>query len=133
MTQRFLLDESLMPGVAEALSIVGYRIDSAVSVFQRFGTKDPEIIDWCRDSDAVWINADNRARKQHKAKLQASRVRTLWIRRPRGNMSGREQLRIISCALPIVIDRIGKSTRRHFDASSVNELSRVTVKEAKLD
>ena len=133
MTQRFLLDESLMPGVAKALSIVGYRIDSTVSVFQRSGTKDPEIIDWCRDNDAVWINADNRARKQHKAKLQASRVRTLWIRRPKGNMSGREQLRIISSALPIVIDRLGKPTRRHFDASSVNELSRVTVKEAKLD
>jgi hypothetical protein len=48
-------------------------------------------------------------------------------------MSGREQLRIISSALPIVIDRLGKPTRRHFDASSVNELSRVTVKEAKLD
>ena len=126
MTQRFLLDESLMPGVAKALSIVGYRIDSTVSVFQRSGTKDPEIIDWCRDNDAVWINADNRARKQHKAKLQASRVRTLWIRRPKGNMSGREQLRIISSALPIVIDRLGKPTRRHFDASSVNELSRVT-------
>ena len=133
MTERFLLDEGLVPQVANALRLVGYRIDDAVSVFQRQGATDPEIIDWCRDNDAIWINADDSARRQHKEKLQTSGVRTLWIRRPRGTMSGREQLRIISCALPILIDKLGSSKKRHYNASSTNELSRVTVREAKLN
>ena len=126
MTQQFLLDESLVPRVAEALRLVGYRIDDVVSVFRRRGVTDPEIIDWCEANDALWINADDRARKQHKAKLRASGVHTLWIRRPRGQMTGREQLRIISCALPKMIDKLARDgLNKSVDYSSTHrKLSR---------
>ena len=118
---RFLLDESLVSQVAEALSLVGYRIDDVVSVFQREGVTDPEIIDWCKSSTAIWINADDSARKHHKAKLQASGIRTLWVYRRKGQMTGREQLRVVSCALPIMIDKLSKSRARHYNASSRND------------
>ena len=121
MTKQFLLDESLVPQVAEALRLVGYRINDPVSVFRREGVTDPEIIDWCRDNDAIWINADDSARRQHKKKLQTSGVMTLWIRRPKGKMSGREQLRIISYALPILIDKLDSSEKRHYNAFSTRQ------------
>ena len=53
----FLLDESLVPNVAEALRLVGFRFTSVKDVFGK-GALDPEIIDWAHDHNAVWVHAD---------------------------------------------------------------------------
>ena len=62
--------------------------------------KDPEIIEWCRQNNAIWVHADHRARKEHKHLLQTSGICTLCIYRKRGQMTGKEQLRILAFVLP---------------------------------
>lgn len=74
----FLLDESLTPAVAEALSRVGYRFVTLAAAFGRKGVEDPEIIEWCREQDAAWVHADDRARKEHRL----PRLLQEWERRP---------------------------------------------------
>lgn len=101
---RLLLDASLSPVVAKALASVGWHIDYVSAVFGNNDAQDPEIIDWCRKNSAVWIHADDRAKKQHKATLQTSGIKTIWVYRQRGRMSAREQLRILSSILPRIIE-----------------------------
>ena len=126
---RFLLDESLTPKVAQALALVGYRIETVREVWQQEGIKDPEIIAWCRENDAVWIHADDRARKAHGVELQTSGIRTLWIRRPGGAMTGREQLRILSFVLPKLADKLRKQRKvRHYEASATNPISTISLR-----
>ena len=96
---QFLLDESLTPPVAKALNLVGYRFESVLDVFRYQGANDPDIIGWCRRHDAVWVHADDRAKKQHKVILSTSGIRTLWIYRTGGKMTAMQQLRILSYVL----------------------------------
>ena len=118
---RLLLDESLIPAVARALALVGYDVVDAVAATGRQGASDPEIIDWCRRHGAAWIHADDRARRQHKALLQTSGIRTLWVYRERGRMSGKEQLRILAFTLPRLVRKWEESPGvRHYRASAVN-------------
>lgn len=126
----FLLDESLVPDVARALASVGYEIRVTNEVFEKQGAKDPEIIEWCRQNDAVWIHADNRAKRQHRNRIQTSGIRTLWIRRnKRDGMSAKEQLRILSFVLPRLIDKYGEQPEtRHYSASAVNEISKISLR-----
>ena len=120
----FLLDESLAPAVARALRLVGYNIADVETAFGHKGVKDPEIIEWCRTNQAVWIHADDRARRQHKAQLLTSGIRTIWIFRPRGRMTGKEQLRILAFVLPKMIEALGQGARhRHYRASATNPTS----------
>lgn len=118
---RLLLDESLTPTVAQALALVGYPIKTVRQIWQQEGAKDPEIIAWCREHDAVWIHADDRARKVHRIQLQTSGIRTLWIHRPGGAMTGREQLRILSFVLPKLAPKLReRSKARHYKVSAAN-------------
>ena len=121
---RFLLDESLVPAVAQALQLVEYDILDVPSAFGKEGTTDPELIDWCSDNAAVWIHADDRARKRHRALLQTSGIRTLWVYRKRGAMSAKEQLRVLSSVLPRLLRKIAEQpAMRHYRASAANEES----------
>ena len=121
----FLLDESLTPVVAEALAIVGYNFVTAEAVLGRRGAKDPEIIEWCRENNAVWIHADDRARKQHRKLLQTSGIRTLWLYRKRGRMTGKEQLRILAFVLPQLIETFKhQGAARHFRATAASPVAR---------
>ena len=124
----FLLDESLAPNVTRALALVEYEIRAAADVFGK-GVKDPEIIEWCSQNNAVWIHADNRARKEHRELILRSGIRTVWIRRKGGAMLAREQLRIISSALPRLIRRYGEQPRtRHYRASADSEISHPSLR-----
>lgn len=130
---RFLLDESLTPQVAQALALVGYRIETVRQVWQREGTKDPEIIAWCQEQDAIWIHADDRARKVHRIQLQNSGIRTLWIHRPGGAMTGREQLRILSSVLPKLAEKLReKPSVRHYKAGAANPVSTPSFRPTKV-
>ena len=126
----FLLDESLAPRVAEALRAVGYDIQDVARVPDPDGTRrsagitDPEIIEWCRTTGRVWIHADDRAKKQHAAHLLRSGTRTLWIQRPGGKMTAREQLRILAFVLPKLMDNFVESPgTRHYKATATNPLT----------
>ena len=122
---RFLLDESLVPVVAQALTLVGFEIADVESSLGRSGVKDPEIIEWCKENNAVWIHADDRAKKQHRALLQTSGIRTIWVYRKHGAMSGKEQLRVISFVLPQLIHNWQESPRqRHYRISAANEFAK---------
>ncbi len=120
----FLLDESLAPAVARALRLVGYNIADVETAFGHKGVKDPEIIEWRRTNQAIWIHADDRARRQRKAQLLTSGIRTIWVFRPRGRMTGKEQLRILAFVLPKMIAALEQGARhRHYRASATNPTS----------
>lgn len=126
----FLLDESLTPAVAEALASVGYRFVTVRAVFAgRTAVEDPEIIEWCRANGAVWVHADDRARKQHRALLQRSGIRTVWVYRKRGAMTSKEQLRILSFVLPQLLEQWqGHPTDRHYRVSAANDRAKPGVR-----
>ena len=125
----FLLDESLAPVVARALTLVGYEISSTTDVFGEQGVKDPEIIEWRSQNDVIWIHADDRARRDHRELLLTSGIRTLWIRRKGGAMTAREQLRILSSVLPRLTHNYGeRSKARHYRASAVSEVSNPSLR-----
>lgn len=126
----FLLDESLTPAVAEALASVGYRFVTVRAVFAgRAAVEDPEIIEWCRANGAVWVHADDRARKQHRALLQRSGVRTVWVYRKRGAMTSKEQLRILSFVLPQLLERWrDRPAVRHYRVAATNDRAKPSVR-----
>lgn len=128
----FLLDESLVPAVARALNEVDYRFTIVVDALGA-QTKDPESIDWCRERDAVWVHADDRARKEHRALLQRSGIRTVWVYRKHGRMTGREQLRILSFVLPRLLERWRRHPGiRHYRASAADPLSTPGLHEVRI-
>ncbi len=117
----FLLDESLSPPVAAALKLVGYNFTTVEEVFEGKGAQDPEVIAWCQDNQAVWVHADDQARRQHRRQLQIGGIRTLWLKRPGGRMTGKEQLRILSFVLPKLLERWeGRRAERHYRATAAN-------------
>ena len=130
---QFLLDESLDPNVAKALSLVGHDIVDVKTALDPIGDGrqilDPEIIEWCRLHGSVWIHADDRARRDHKKQLQTSGIKTLLIRRPGGRMTGREQLRILAFVIPQLLDRYSQAPRvRHYRTGAVNPLSKPSLR-----
>lgn len=126
----FLLDESLDRNVAQALSLVRYNFITIYQAFEgRFRVLDSEVITWAKANNAVWVHADDRARKEHKAQLLAEGIKTLWIYRPKGIMSSKEQLRILSYVLPNLIDQYTKNPKqRHYKASAHGEPHRTRIR-----
>jgi len=132
----FLLDDSLSRDVARALSFVGYNFTSVFDAFDsRPRVLDPDIIDWAKDHNAVWIHADDKAKKKHRAQILGAGIRTLWIYRRQGKMSSRDQLRILSYVLPNLIEQYNKQpTRLHYEATGHGQLhqSRIRLRPADL-
>ena len=129
----FLLDESLVPAVANALELVGYRFTSVRAVFAEDSVKDPDVIDWCRAQEAVWVHADDRARKHHKALIVQSGIRTVLVYRKRGRMTGKEQLRVLSFVLPHLLQEWETHpTVRHYRVAAANSLAKPGVRKLSL-
>ena len=132
---QFLLDESLDPNVAKALSLVGHDIVDVKTAIdptnERPQILDPEIIEWCRTHGSVWIHADDRARREHRKQLQTSGIRTLWVQRPGGRMTGREQLRILAFVIPKLLDHYEQHPRRrHYRTSAASPLATPSLRPA---
>lgn len=126
----FLIDESLDWNVAKALHLVEYNVTTVYEAFNnRSGVQDPEIIAWCNSNDAVWVHADDSARKEHKKDIVTSGIRFLWVYRPRGVMSSKDQLRILSYILPDLISQFIDHPRRlHYKVSAHGELPRRRIR-----
>jgi predicted nuclease of predicted toxin-antitoxin system len=104
-----LLDDSLSPFIADALSLVGYNATSTRNVFDnRQGVTDREIIEWAGASNAVWVYFDDKPKRESAKTVLSEGVRTLWVHRPRGSISAREQLAIVSYLLPDLLNRLSK-------------------------
>lgn len=132
---QFLMDESLSPNVARALKLVGYDVVIVPEAFpSRVRVVDPDIINWCRDHNAIWVHADDKARKEHGKQIIASRIAFLWVYRPGGIMSAREELRLLSYVLPDFIDKLEtQSKRRHYRASVHGEACRPRIRLQSID
>lgn len=131
----FLLDEQLNPSVADALQKVGYNIVSIKEAFDgRPGVLDPEVIEWCRCNNAIWITADEKAKKQHVADICSSRIRVIWVHRKKGMMTAKEQLRVLSFTLPDLISRFTNHKKRHFKikVTGTEHKERISVQEIDL-
>jgi hypothetical protein len=126
------IDNSLSPNVAEALRLGGYNIVTAADVpeFERRATvSDEEIIDWLHHRDGVWINADDQARREHRKLIIARQIRTLWVYRPGGKMSARDQLRILAYVLPDLLDKYRQSPKhKHYRADAIGNPPRTRIR-----
>ncbi len=117
------IDNSLSPLVAQALKIVGYNVvvQGDVEEFSSLPRvlDDQHIIPWLQRNDGIWVHADNSARREHRKQIAISQIRTLWIHRPDGKMSNREQLRVLAYVLPDALEDFAapKARHRHFQVS----------------
>jgi len=104
--------------VGRALRKVAYRVTlvSDIDDFQGVPrVTDELLIPWMGDRKAVWIHADNNAKRKHRKLLLAHAVRTLWLYRPKGAMSSRQQLRALSYVLEDFLERLRSQPRkRHY-------------------
>ena len=126
----FLIDDSLDWNVGEALRLVCYNVTSVYKAFNgQSGIKDPNIIEWCRINNATWVHADDKARKEHKKDILTAQIRFLWVYRPGGIMSSKDQLRILSYVLPDLIDKFMNNPKNlHYKASSHGEAPRKRIR-----
>ena len=105
--------------MGRALRKVGYRV-ALVSETDEFQgvlrVTDDKLIPWMGDRNAIWIHADDNAKREHKKLLLAHAVRTLWVYRPRGEMSSREQLRALSYVLDDFLERLtSQPSKLHYE------------------
>lgn len=107
----FLLDESLVPSVARALSLVGYSVHTVDDVLGRRGVKDPEIINWCGENEAVWIHADDNARREHARLINSAKISTVWVPRPKKGLSAKQQLSRLAYKMQAIESRVAGSKR----------------------
>jgi hypothetical protein len=63
------------------------------------GMTDPQLIAWMKERGAVWVHADDSAKRAHKKLLTDADLRILWVHRPKGAMSAKDQLRILAYVL----------------------------------
>ena len=114
-----MVDESLSPNVGRALRKVGYRVAlvSEIGEFQGvMRVTDEQLIPWMGAHKAVWVHADDNAKRKHKKLLLAHTVQTLWMYRLKGAMSSREQLRALSYVLEDFLEGLRAQPRkRHYE------------------
>ena len=116
-----------------ALRCVGYDVVLVreIEAFRgQSGVTDEQLIPWMSDHDAVWVHADDNAKRQHRKLLVAHRVRTLWVRRSKKRgMNNREQLRVLSYVLPDILDRFsGRSGSRHYSVRVHGETHKTRIR-----
>ena len=81
------------------------------------------------DHSAVWIHADDDAKRRHRKLLLAHAVRTLWVRRPRRGMNGRQQLRVLSYVLDDFLQRLQTQPRkRHYELNTHGASGRTRIR-----
>ena len=127
----FLVDESVSPNVAKALRKVGYRtrlVREIADFAGVIGVKDEQLIPWMGINGAVWVHADNKARRRHRKLLIAHNVRTLWLHRPNGQLSSRQQLKALSYVMERFINQLIEDPgQRHYAVRIRGAHPRTTV------
>jgi len=78
----------LSPDIASSLEPFGFEIVHIKKLIKEIpqfqnrpeGIPDPELYEYCRDNNYVFITHDYSARKQHEADIKAARIHVVWIR-----------------------------------------------------
>jgi hypothetical protein len=107
----FWIDHSLSPHIAGGLNLVGYNTFTFTDVDEfkdRIKVDDEEIIPWCGIHNAVWVHADDNAKREHKKLLEEHHCRTVWVYRPNGKMSSKDELRALAYCLPRILHKLKK-------------------------
>ena len=128
-----LIDESLSPNVAKALGLVGYKMLTVSEVDDFRGmdrVSDQTLIPWLGVHDIVWVHADDNAKREHRKLIIANRIRTLWVYRPKGKMSSRDQLTVLCHVLPEFLENLrSKPQKKHYAALIQGQRARPRLKE----
>ncbi len=116
-----------------ALRCVGYAVVLVKEIVAFRGQSrvtDEELIPWMRDHGAVWVHADDNAKRQHKKLLMTHQARTLWVRRSKKRgMSSREQLRLLSYVLPNLLDQFKRQpSKLHYSVSVHGETHKTRIR-----
>lgn len=95
---------------------MGYNFTSVFNEWNgQDGVKDPIIIPWCAERAAVWVHADDSAKKDHAKLILANQIRTIWVYRKDGKMAGADQLRALSYVLQDIMQKFRQHpNRRHY-------------------
>ncbi len=93
------------------MQAVGYRVNTVEEVFGERGIKDPQIIAWCGESGAVWIHADDNARREHAREIVTAGISTVWIPRGKYGLSIKDQLGRLAYRMQAIEQWIGASNR----------------------
>ena len=116
----------------KALYLVGYPITLVheIAAFEGVvAVKDEQLIPWMGDHNAVWIHADDEAKRRHRKLLLAHAIRTLWVRRPKSGMSSRQQLRMLSYVLDDLLQRLQTQPRkRHYELRTHGASGRTRIR-----
>jgi hypothetical protein len=100
--QRYLLDHSLNPNLAQALRLADWDVLSVTELFgvsSQDSIDDSEIIRRCAREGRIWVSVDVAARRQHAFLLQFLGVSVLWVSRPKEGMSTAYQHALLTAAL----------------------------------
>lgn len=99
----YLIDHNLSYKFADVLVAVGFNVTSVTKAFPgRERVLDDEIIDWLAQrgrQNAVWITADEEAQKVHAKLIVAKYISVLWIWRPKGGLTGLQELQLLSLVI----------------------------------
>lgn len=105
--------------MGRALRKVAFRVTLVSEIDEFRGmprVTDEQLIPWMGDRNAVWVHADDNAKRKHKKLLLAHTVRTLWVYRRKGRMSSREQLKALSYVLENFLDKLrSQPSKLHYE------------------
>lgn len=113
---RFLVDHNLAPGFARAFAHVGFnaRSNADVGLMQ---AADPEVIQFCGRTRAVWITQDMDARKRasYKPLVEKHGVSAVFFRLPRAKgMAMKHRFALLARWMPWLEDRYEAKWPRYF-------------------
>ncbi|MBI2918678.1 MAG: hypothetical protein HYY01_11915 [Chloroflexi bacterium] len=115
--QLILLGENLSPNVSQALRLVDYNARHGTEVFpQRM--PDPTVVPWLALQQAVWVTADERARRQWAEEIRRAGIPVIWVHRPKEGLSRKALLLLLLWVLDPILTEVAKARGpRHFRAS----------------
>lgn len=121
----YLIDENLSPSLAPVFAAVGYKVTSVKQAFSgRSGVSDEEIIRWLSErgrQNAVWVTADEDARRVHEKLIHAANISVLWILRPRRRgLTGLQELQLLSLVIEKVTATVAEAQHPVYLRASLN-------------
>ena len=120
----YLIDHNLSPSFAPVFTALGYKVTSVKESFpNHVRVPDEEIIDWLAArgrQNAVWVTADEDAKKTHAKLILARGISVMWVFRPKKGLSGLQELQLLSLVIEHVTDLVAATTNPIYLQASMN-------------
>ena len=120
----YLIDHNLSPSYAPVFTALGYKVTSVRESFpRRIRVPDEEIIDWLAArgrQNAVWVTADEDAKKTHAKLILARNISVMWIFRPKKGLSGLQELQLLSLVIEHVTVLVAGTANPIYLQASLN-------------